>query len=217
VLVVIQCAATKRPEAGCLMSEGGVPVTFVADPVKAPPSSGAILARPDDVGQDGRTWRQILADHNDDPSNSRHALLRAYELYANPIYRRLTERFGVEGAYILSAGWGLIRSDFRMPSYDITFSGQADPWKRRRKGDDYRDFAMLPLEADGPIVFLGSKDYLPLFLKLTDGSRAERIVVYRSVNVPDAPGCKLHRFETRTMTNWHYEAAEALLRGALPV
>jgi len=214
MIVAIQCAATKRPEAGSLMTGDGVPVTFVANPGMAPSAPG-VLARPDDIARGSLTWRDILKDCNARPGNSPYALLRAYELYANPVYRRLTERFGAERTYILSAGWGLIRSDFRTPSYDITFSGQADPWKRRRKGDAYRDFAMLPPDVDGPVVFLGSKDYLPQFLSLTEGTRAERIVVYRSVNVPNAPGCKLHRFETRTMTNWHYEAADALLRGDL--
>jgi len=217
VIVVIQCAATKRPEAGFLRDGNGTPVTFVGAPGLAPGNPCGILARPDDPVGDGRSWRDVLLQYNEEPSGNPYGLLPASELYANPVYRRLNERFGDDRTYILSAGWGLIRSDFLTPAYDITFSGLADPWKRRRGKDVYRDLAMLPVDTDEPVVFLGSKDYLPLFLSLTDGIRGPRTVVYRSVHEPEAPGCKLHRFETRTMTNWHYQAAEALLCGALAV
>lgn len=216
VIVVIQCAATKRPGAGTLKDTNGNPITFVGDPSLAPHVGDGFLARPDDAAGDGCSWRDVLLQYNETPSFNPLGLLPASGLYANPVYRRLTERFGVERTYILSAGWGLIRSDFLIPSYDITLSGLTDPWKRRRIKDVYRDFAMMPADTDEHVVFLGGKDYLPLFLSLTDRVRGPRTVVYRSVHEPYAPGCTLHRFETQTMTNWHYVAAEALIRGDLP-
>jgi hypothetical protein len=38
MIVVVQCAARKRPDAGMLQTKAGVPVLFVADPTKAPNS-----------------------------------------------------------------------------------------------------------------------------------------------------------------------------------
>lgn len=79
----------------------------------------------------------------------------------------------MEGVYILSAGWGLIRSDFLTPYYDITFSQSADPYKRRRRTDRYDDFRMIPDGVKDEILFIGGKDYLPLFCQLTNRPKAK--------------------------------------------
>ena len=125
------------------------------------------------------------------------------------------DRFGVEQVYILHAGWGLIKADFLTPYYDITFSrGQnVDPYKRRAKTDLYRDFCMLPHGLDEEIVFFGGKDYLPLFCLLTANANGERKVFYNAGQAPQASGCVLERFETRTRTNWQYECANEFLQG----
>jgi hypothetical protein len=52
-------------------------------------------------------------------------------------------------------------------------------------------------------------------LVLTDSIQSDRTVVYNSERAPEAPGCSLVRFRTDTRTNWHYEAANALLDGTL--
>ena len=67
--------------------------------------------------------------------------------------------------YILSAGWGLINSEFLTPYYDITFSAAADNYKRRRKADTYRDFCMLPEDVDELIVFFGRQGLPAAFLR----------------------------------------------------
>ena len=74
---------------------------------------------------------------------------------------------------------------------------------------------MPPDVAIGPVVFVGGKDYAPLFCKLTAETPVERIVFYNAAVPPDAPGCTLYRFPTTTRTNWHYECANDLIRYGL--
>jgi hypothetical protein len=218
MIVVIQCAASKRANAGHLVTASGNPVDFVANPQMAPADPSRVYARPDDVSDNGVSWRQELLNYNERP-DSGHAnplgLMPAYELYENKAYGRLVDRLGVQNVYILSAGWGLIRADFLAPRYDITFSPSADSWKRRRKADRYEDLRMLPDNTDGDIIFFGGKDYLSLFCSLTDTIRSTKIVFYNSASVPQLKGCTLRRFEIATRTNWHYECANAFLDGAI--
>lgn len=68
-----------------------------------------------------------------------------------------------------------------------------------------------------PIVFLGGKDYLPLFCSLTTRSQAQRLIYFNSSTPPDAPGCRVEKFETSARTNWHYLCAEHLIAGTLVV
>jgi hypothetical protein len=100
-----------------------------------------------------------------------------------------------------------LRADFLTPYYDITFSNSADRYKRRSKGDVYRDFHMIANDAEGPVVFFGSKEYVALFAGLTSFVAAERQVFFHSSEPPTAPGCSLSRFEARRTTNWQYECA----------
>ena len=144
MIVVIQCAAQKRTEAGFLRTKDGKKVLFVANPAGAPYSSELIWARPDDLSDTGVSWREMLLRYNRSPGSNPLRLLPAGQLYANPTYKQLAKRFGSEKTYILSAGWGLLGASFLTPNYDITFSVSAEPYKRRRKGDLYRDLRMLP-------------------------------------------------------------------------
>jgi hypothetical protein len=217
MIIVIQCAAGKHEEAGRLQTVSGKPVEFVASPKLAPPDSTRLYARPDDLADPGVSWRQALLNYNSGNNGNPLGLYSAYRLYQNKIYERLAERFGVENVYILSAGWGLIRTDFLTPYYDITFSQSADDYKRRRKPDRYADFCMLPAPAGDDIVFFGGKDYLPLFSALTAAVKTRKIVFYNSGTAPQISGCVLRRFETTTRTNWHYECAKAFFDGVLRV
>ena len=144
-----------------------------------------------------------------------YLLSHAYRLYKNRAYVDLVERLGTRSVYVLSAGWGLIRSDFLTPQYDITFRGSAQRYKRRRQRDVYLDFCQLQDVGDGPVLFFGGKDYLPLFAKLTADLRAERVVFFNSNTPPQVPGCALVRYETTAKTNWHYGCVCAFLDGRL--
>jgi hypothetical protein len=192
----------------------GQQIIFVAQPKDAPVTADVLHARPDDASGFGGTWREALVKYNDEPGDNLFRLLAAWQLYDNRSYGHLAESLGVRNLFILSAGWGLIRSDFLTPYYDITFSTAAEPYKRRRLGDPYRDFCMLPATRE-EIVFFGGKDYLPLFCSLTDEQIGRRTVFYNSSRIPDAPGCRLRRFHTSTRTNWHYECVNAFLDGTI--
>jgi hypothetical protein len=216
MIVVIQCAASKRPSAGHLVTASGKPIDFVANPKVAPLTLDRVYARPDDLSLDGASWRNVLLDYNQNHDGNPLDLYPAYQLYENKIYGRLVDRYGLRSVYILSAGWGLIRADFLTPSYDITFSPSADAYKRRRKTDLYNDFRMLFDDRNEDILFFG-KDYLPLFCSLTDTTRSRRIVFYNSASRPLLTGCTVKRFVTTTRTNWHYECANAFLDGSFSI
>ncbi len=212
MIIVIQCAAGKRPGAGYLVSASGKPVVFVAQPLLAPADPAREYARPDGPSLTGLSWRNVLLSYNEtEKTDNPLGLYPAYRLYDNLIYERLVEHFGLRNVYILSAGWGLIAADFLTPYYDITFTRMAKAYKRRRATDLYHDFRMLPDDTTDEVFFFGGQDYLPLFSSLTESIRGRRTVFYNSAHRPRLPGCLLRRFETRTRTNWHYECANAFL------
>lgn len=214
--IVIQCAASKDPEAGRFQTTKGNPIEFIAQPQFAPCLEGRIFARPDDIATpDGVTWRSLVADYNKASGENPFALSPAHRLYMNPAYEILVGQFGEKNVFILSAGWGLIRSNFLTPRYDITFSASAEPLKRRRQRDDYADFCHLIDDGVNQVVFFGGKDYLPMFCRLTSTLRAERIVFFNSRVPPSAPGCQLVRYETTMRTNWHYACAKDFASGAV--
>jgi hypothetical protein len=220
VIVVIQCAKTKQHNAGYLKTRDGHVVDFVADPAAAPTDLQRIYARPDDVSDDGATWRKRLLDYNNDPQGNPFGLLSAYQLYEDKVYnvyQRMTERYGTTKVFILSAGWGLLRADFLTPRYNITLSTKADTYMRRSKVQQYQDFRMLPAGGTEDVSFFGGKDYLPLFCDLTETYRGRRTLFYNSAHIPRISGCKLRRYETTTRTNWHYECANAFLGGRIDV
>jgi hypothetical protein len=213
MIAVIQCAASKRSDAGHLLTANGKPVVFVAHPEIAPADRARVYARPDDMADRGRSWRDVLLDYNKSGKNP-FGLLPAYQLYENEAYRRLVKKFQVDRVYILSAGWGLIKSDFLTPYYDITFSPSArgaNAYKRRTKADKYRDLSLPLEEADEEIVFFGGKDYVSLFCTLTSKTKGMRKIFYSADQAPQAPGCATVKFETKTKTNWHYQCLNAFL------
>lgn len=212
--IVIQCAASKDPAAGMMTTSDGTSVLFVADPARAPTRTDVVYARPDDLAEDGQRGRDVLLHYNQQPGSNPLGLLPAWRLYRHPAYGKLVERFGAANVCILSAGWGLIRADFLTPAYDITFSAQAEPFKRRRPSDAYADFNLLEGQDNEPVAFFGGKDYLPLFCRLTENYPGRRIAVFNSATEPQAHGVRFVRYHTRTRTNWHYEAVNAFLDGA---
>ncbi len=215
-IVVIQCAASKRADAGYLQGADGRKVMFVAQPILAPTNTNWVYARPDDRANGGSSWRENLLRYNRErAAENSLKLLPAWRLYENRTYKCLHDEWGPDNLYILSAGWGLIRADFLVPNYDITFSGNAEKYKRRGKRDTYNDFHKLPENTTSPVVFFGGKDYVNLFCELTSRVQGPRYVFYNSVNPPDAPGCRLHRFDTSARTNWHYKAAQAYVEGRI--
>ncbi|MGE0005372.1 MAG: hypothetical protein AB7S92_07250 [Parvibaculaceae bacterium] len=214
MIIVIQCAGKKQPNAGMMKTSDGRPVYFVGDPDRAP-DDGMQYAHPEDISDTGEPWRDRVWAYNQTEPTNPLGLLPAYKLYGASAYGELVRHFGVDKVYILSAGWGLISATFLTPLYDITFLGQADAWKRRRNSDCYNDFCMLPSNVTEPIVFLGGKDYVLLFGKLTQTIDAPKTIFYRSASKPDLAHCHAVKFHTIRSTNWHYECAAALIRGSI--
>ena len=131
---------------------------------------GVLFARPDDLSDTPPlSWRDRLAEYvREEQDQNTMGLYEAYRLYKHPSYAALVSRFGVEQVFILSAGWGLIRADYLLPTYDITFNRQAklkNPSAFCVSTADYAFFQQLPADNPASIYFLGGKDYLPLFDK----------------------------------------------------
>lgn len=214
--VVIQCAGGKKATAGCFKTADNQNILFVANPNIAKETSGYIYYSPINLSEKNITWSKELSNYNKQNENHHH-LLPAYELYDNNIYREIVKKIGVKNVFILSAGWGLIRADFLIPNYNITFSknNKIKAEFKRDKKDDYPDLCHVPLDSTDDLVFFGGKDYQPLFDKLTAKYRGSRIVFYNSVNHPKMENCRFQKYETRQRTNWHYSCAKELLEGTL--
>ncbi len=76
---------------------------------------------------------------------------------------------------------------------------------------------MMPPDADEPVVIFFSKEYVRLACELTEGVKGPRYLFYNSKTVPNAPGCILKKYATRTRTNWQYECAKAFMDGKIGV
>ena len=217
--VVIQCAGRKSPDAGYFETKDGQRVVFVAYPEEAPRQEGTFYARPDEVSEDGKhTWRERLRFYNAQPRSNVCGLLPAGWLYQPGEYRALVDVFGSVHVFILSAGWGLIRSDFLTPYYDITLSRPSkkhERYKWRRPGDHFEDFCHLPADDAESVIFMGGENYRPLFEGLTSDTAARKTIYYRSGTIKHRPDFTYERYDCRRRTNWHYSCANDLIAGRL--
>jgi hypothetical protein len=219
--VIIQCAGWKQSNAGRLKNVSGADVLFVIRPDLCPGDgqSSIYYCRPDDPVEPGLgTWRETLVAYNRSGENP-YGLSAAADLYRPAVYRSLVSAFGRENIFILSAGWGLIRSDFLTPDYDITFSTQAPDWARRPKQlveplTDLNHLASSRMSPAEPIHFFGGRDYLPLLRALTTGLAA-KIVVHHKGSPPAYSGFTYEAFCCNRNQNWHYAAADAFINATL--
>ena len=215
VKVVVQCAGSK---VGKWWTWQGRPVKFVAHPELCEPSSEWLYARPDDtIPGYPYTWRQVLVAYNRTGKNP-GGLCRAGDLYKRRAYGQLVDACGWEHTYILSAGWGLVRADYLLPWYDITFAGRADPCQRRRKGDPYDDFNQLAeadVDPEESICFFGGKDYLPLYYQLTRELPGRKLIYHTSKRLKKEEGYEYVEYVTARRTNWHYSCVEDFVAGRL--
>lgn len=217
--VVIQCAGRKSSDAGYFQTKDGQRVVFVAYPEEAPRQVGTVYAHPDQVSEDGKhTWRERLLTYNAEPRKNAHGLLPAWRLYQPSEYRALVDVFGSAHTFILSAGWGLIRSDLLTPYYDITLSRPSkcdQHYKWRRPGDHFEDFCHLSPDDAEPVIFMGGANYRPLFESLTSDTTTRKTIYYRSGTIEGRPGFTYERYVCRRRTNWHYSCANDLIAGRL--
>ena len=215
--IVIQCAGRKnkaQPGSGFLTSDKRA-IKFVAHPELAPFSKQYVFASPDDLSDDGRTWRARLLDYNEGATANPLRLLPAYQLYADKAYADLVQKFGCEQVFILSAGWGLIPASFFTPDYDITFSQGKNVAAhcRRKKADNWADTCLLPDDGES-IIFLGGQDYLPLFCHMTAGFKGLKKVFFNAkADLHLKAGFFSERAQTNQRTNWHYAWSQMLIDG----
>lgn len=222
--IVIQCAGSKKESVGMMKRSDGHPVMFVADPKAMQPSGYYMYAHPDNLADGGKTWREVVEEYNKNPGTNCLDLLRAWDLYKNPVYSRLVEKFGCSQVFILSAGWGLVRADFLLPNYNITFSSPNSKLSasykkgiRRNKTVHFNDFCCIPKDSSEPILFFGGVKYLPLFYELTRDIDCHKTVFYKSENSSLAPDNSFNmiKYDTPRKTNWHYDCANALIDGKI--
>lgn len=134
--IVLPCSKPKKTDAPTFCLDGH-PIMFIANPQQQENSWARAPWDPITHGNK-RTWIHCLTDYNNagqlSPEdlgvgvsiNGSNALFCAGTLYTNRIYSDLIQVLGFDKVYILSAGWGLIRADNRLPTYNITFSAQAE-------------------------------------------------------------------------------------------
>ncbi|MBM4146406.1 MAG: hypothetical protein FJ240_09075 [Nitrospira sp.] len=213
--VVIQCCASKRDDAGTFKLLNGDKVYFVARPDRCPVKKGVAYFRPDDVNPDtGYTWREYLKNYNRQHSNP-DKLLKASNLYKPKIYQLLAENSRWE-TYILSAGWGLIKADYLLPSYDITFSSNIkDKWKIRDRKDKYYDFNHLRTKENDTIYFFGGMDYVEPFYEFTRSLRTNVVIYFRNKNIKRQDSYRYVPYRKRIRTNWHYKCAKDFINGRI--
>lgn len=213
MIAAIQSSPGRRPRAGHMKTRDGRRILFVADPEQAPSEPGVLHARPDSLSHFGAPWRNLLQSYNANPRGNPLGLLPACEFYPDEVYTRLVAQLGAKKTYILSPGWGLVKSSFLLPDYDITLSPGAEPFRRRGAEDVFADFCMLPGSSDEDLYFFGGEEYVPLFCRLTAAYKGRRIVYHAADTPPEAPGCALRKFEAGAEADWLRECVNAFLSG----
>ena len=217
--IIIQCGGSKNGEPWTVSGLGGKKVKFVSHPdsESCEVTPEIHLFRPDDMVPDHiTTWRQYLSDYNKRKDNP-DCLLKAGDLYQDNTYRILIDKFGWENTYILSAGWGLIKSDFLLPYYDITFSHLGDKCARRHKNDIFEDYNQLlsePLNNDEVYIFVGL-EYLPLLYKLTQNIPIKKYIFHKAEFITRKPDFEYIYYNTNRVTNWHYSCAQDFVDGKI--
>lgn len=210
--VVMICASDKNNNGELIFN--GIPIQFFAQTNAA---NNEFL--PDDkMPNSETTWREFVKD------NQKIIPYKAYELYKRNEYCLLKEAFG-NRFFILSAGWGLVRADFKLPKYDITFTRLKDKlntYRKYNKPPKYKDFNHFidDNEDNEDIVYIGGKDYLLLFYELTQHLPNRKIIYWKHKETPK-PLVNIESFSFRYYninwnTNWHYELAKDIANGIVP-
>jgi hypothetical protein len=189
-------------------------INFKADPEKSNEY------HPDDlIPNSNKTWREYLEEVESQKDDN---LLMAYQLYTRKEYQNLFQKFN-KSFYILSAGWGLVSSEFKLPNYDITFSSTANSENKRTQNiteqTNYKDFNQLNIIDNEDIIFIGSPNYIHLFIQLTKNLTNKKIIYWKNQKLKiDAPNntFEYRYFNTNTKTNWHYELANNISNGIIP-
>ena len=200
--IVIQCANSKSKNA-----------TRIADKIEfvGKPETKSQFRPDDNVPNSLKSWRDYLTSYNRNykiNGDNKWKLLKAWELYKNKVYKQVIDKIGEEDVFILSAGWGLVKSDFLLPSYNVTFSNSAPKIYRRKPIDVYNDYNQLTAgyTSGEVILFFGGGSYLKQFYELTKDIANKDIIIYHATdNIVKHPEYSYKKYP-RCFTNWHYQA-----------
>jgi hypothetical protein len=213
--VIISCCSRKTGES---FTHNGQPINFISRVNEVIENPGNYFHPDDLIPNENSSWRDVITQQE-----IRHDLNPAHELYQDPIYNSLFDHFGID-LFIFSAGWGLVRADYKLPRYDVTFSNrQRTPnYTRRDNNDHFNDFnQLLGLNPEEVLLFMGGMDYVMPFYGLTENMPNEKIIVYRNQNLLDnLPNLDINNFQflyyqTNRRTNWHYEFAKRLINNEI--
>lgn len=240
MIVVIQCAKSKKN--ACFSLKNGRKVKFIANVNELHQSDKDEYAyfHPDaplsvdydaenfQAPKDVYSWRDYLEAYNKHwqlYSRNPFGLYSAIDLYSRKEYRKLVNRPKIKQVYILSAGWGMMRENYLLPNYDITFSSASKPYqKRHQDSKPFKDFTHITddyrndqFDKHSPIIFIGVKSYLPLFDKLTKCLPNKKIMSdlilnenKRELYSNNYEFTKMS-WKTHTYTNWQYSCVDFLL------
>ena len=130
----------------------------------------------------------------------------------------LIRSFRAENVFILSAGWGLVRADYLLPDYNITFSKRQNVPQESRRGkreSGWSDFNQLrdSVEVSEEVHYFGGQDYLDLFYSLSalDIQRNKFVIHHKAILV-HRNGYQYDQYIGNVKTNWHYPAAAEFIR-----
>lgn len=214
--IIVMCCASKKKPIG-LFRHNNRNIDFKA---VCEPRNG--IYRPYDkiIPKAKTSWSDLISSPNVQVDQTNN-LVPAYTMYQNSIYEKLFREFG-GNLYILSAGWGLVKSTFRIPKYNITFSKtDKTPIEtiRSQKDKEFNDedFNHLKIKPEKRIIFLGGEEYGKQFVRLTENLKNLKIICYYNEN-----NCPITlRLPNNTFTaflwnqggrrKWHYNLAEELI------
>ena len=82
----------------------------------------------------------------------------------------------------------------------------------------YKDYNHLVPNDNDDIIYIGGKDYLDLFYKLTSKLSNRKIIYYNSNIMPENhDGNYIYRkYLSNYPTNWHYQLADDICNGIIP-
>lgn len=224
MIAVIQCAGSKQNDAASFCLNGET-LSFIATPEEGEQNQ----VRPwDNVPGMNATWVSCVRafnglsnDHDWDTfvdagitlDQGNAQMYQAGQLYRPQEYHDLVEKLGKENVYILSAGWGLVRSDRLLPDYDITFSNGARKTNKYITPKCRSDKQSLHpiIEGDNPVHLFITPNYLDYW----DRTFAESFEAHDVLLHWHRPDTSRYRIELHDCggrkTNWHYTAVNQFL------
>ena len=213
--IIISCSKSKNGDS-FLYNE--TKINFVSR-VDGLDSENELYVHPDDlIPNEENTWRDLVSQQE-----IRNDLLPAYQLYKHLIYDSLFQHYG-DDLFIYSAGWGIVRADFKLPKYNITFSNERNipTYAIRNHNDDFNDFNQLEaIDENETIVFIGGKDYVLPFCQLTNHLPNQKVIIYKNMGVLNHnPYANINNFRfkhylTNERRKWHYEYANKLINNEI--